>query len=54
MGKIKVDDIRKAAIDQGWELISTEYKNLVPELQEYFTKLANGQYKMTEDAITFY
>ena len=32
MSKIKVEDIRKAAIDNGWELISTEYKNLSTEL----------------------
>ena len=28
MAKIKIEDIRKAAIDHGWELISTAYKNL--------------------------
>ena len=32
MAKIKIEDIRKAAIDNGWELISTEYKNLSKEL----------------------
>lgn len=32
MSKIKVEDIRKAAIENGWELISTEYKNLSTEL----------------------
>ncbi len=32
MSKIKVEDIRKAAIDNGWQLISTEYKNLSTEL----------------------
>ena len=32
MSKIKIEDIRKAAIDNGWELISTEYKNLSTEL----------------------
>ena len=32
MSKIKVEDIRKAAIDNGWKLISTEYKNLSTEL----------------------
>ena len=28
MSKIKIEDIRKAAIEQGWTLISEEYKNL--------------------------
>jgi len=28
MAKIKIEDIRKAAIEQNWELISKEYKNL--------------------------
>lgn len=28
MSKLKIDDIRKAAIEQGWTLISEEYKNL--------------------------
>ena len=28
MAKIKIEDIRKAAIEHDWELISTEYKNL--------------------------
>ena len=32
MSKIRIEDIRKAAIEQGWELISTEYKNLSTEL----------------------
>ena len=32
MSKIKVEDIRKAAIDNGWQLVSTEYKNLSTEL----------------------
>lgn len=32
MAKIKIEDIRKAAIEQDWELISTEYKNLDTEL----------------------
>ena len=32
MAKIKIDDIRKAAIEQGWELLSTEYKNLNTEM----------------------
>ena len=32
MSKIKIEDIRKAAIENGWELISTEYKNLDTEL----------------------
>lgn len=32
LAKIKVEDIRKAAIEHGWELISTEYKNLDTEL----------------------
>ncbi len=32
MSKIKIEDIRKAAIEHGWELISTEYKNLSTEL----------------------
>ena len=32
MSKIKVEDIRKAAIEHDWELISTEYKNLSTEL----------------------
>ena len=32
MSKIKVEDIRKAAIENGWKLISTEYKNLSTEL----------------------
>ena len=32
MSKIKIEDIRKAAIEHGWELYSTEYKNLDTEL----------------------
>ena len=32
MSKIKVEDIRKAAINNGWQLVSTEYKNLSTEL----------------------
>ncbi len=32
MSKIKIEDIRKAAIEHGWELVSTEYKNLSTEL----------------------
>jgi len=32
VSKIKIEDIRKAAIEHGWELISTEYKNLSTEL----------------------
>ena len=32
MARIKIDDIRKAAIEQGWKLISDEYKNLDTEL----------------------
>ena len=32
MSKIKVEDIRKAAIDNGWQLVSTEYKHLSTEL----------------------
>ena len=27
MAKLKIEDIRKAAIEKGWTLISTEYKN---------------------------
>ena len=33
MAKIKIDDIRKAAIDHNWELVSDEYKNLDVELE---------------------
>ena len=33
MSKIKIDDIRKAAIEHNWELISDAYKNLDSELQ---------------------
>jgi Holliday junction resolvasome RuvABC endonuclease subunit len=32
VSKIKVEDIRKAAIENGWQLVSTEYKNLSTEL----------------------
>ena len=32
LAKIKIDEIRKAAIEHGWELLSTEYKNLDTEL----------------------
>ena len=32
MAKIKIDEIRKAAIDHNWTLISTEYINLDSEL----------------------
>ena len=32
MSKIKIEDIRKAAIDHNWTLISEEYKNLDTEL----------------------
>lgn len=32
LAKIKIEDIRKAAIEHGWELLSTEYKNLDTEL----------------------
>ena len=33
MAKIKIDDIRKAAIEHNWELISEEYKNLDTEMK---------------------
>ena len=33
MAKIKIDDIRKAAIEHNWELISEEYKNLDSTLE---------------------
>ena len=33
MAKIKIDDIRKAAIEHNWILLSDEYKNLDTELQ---------------------
>ena len=32
LAKLKIDDIRKVAIEHGWTLISTEYKNLDTEL----------------------
>ena len=32
MSKIKIDDIRKAAIEHNWKLISEEYKNLDTDL----------------------
>lgn len=32
LAKIKISEIRKAAIEHGWELLSTEYKNLDTEL----------------------
>lgn len=32
MAKLKIDDIRKAAESYGWQLVSTEYKNLDGEL----------------------
>ena len=32
MSKIKIEDIRKAAIEHDWKLISTEYKNLNTEM----------------------
>lgn len=32
MAKIKIEDIRKAAIEHDWELISDEYKNLDTEM----------------------
>ena len=32
LAKIKIDEIRKAAIERGWKLLSTEYKNLDAEL----------------------
>lgn len=32
MSKIKIEDIRKAAIEQGWTLLSEEYKNLNTDL----------------------
>lgn len=33
LAKIKIDDIRKAAIEHNWTLLSEEYKNLDTELQ---------------------
>ena len=33
MAKIRVEDIRKAAIEHNWELISNEYKNLDTTLE---------------------
>ena len=33
MAKIYIDDIRKAAIEHNWELVSTEYKNLDTTLE---------------------
>lgn len=32
MSKIKIDDIRKAAIEHNWEVLSEEYKNLDTEM----------------------
>lgn len=32
LAKLKIDDIRKAAIEHGWTLLSEEYKNLDTEL----------------------
>ena len=32
LAKTKIEEIRKAAIEHGWELLSTEYKNLDTEL----------------------
>ena len=32
MSKIKIDDIRKAAIEHNWEVLSEEYKNLGTEM----------------------
>lgn len=32
LAKIKIEEIRKAAIEHGWKLLSTEYKNLDTEL----------------------
>ena len=32
MAKIRIDDIRKAAIEHNWKLISEEYKNLDTDL----------------------
>ena len=33
LAKIRVEDIRKAAIEHNWELVSTEYKNLDTTLE---------------------
>ena len=33
LAKIKLEDIRKAAIEHDWELVSTEYKNLKTPLE---------------------
>ena len=32
MAKLKIEDIRKAAIEHDWKLISEEYKNLDTEM----------------------
>ena len=32
MSKIKLEDIREAAIEQGWTVLSEEYKNLDTEM----------------------
>ena len=32
MAKLKIEDIRKAAIEQNWKVISYEYKNLNTEM----------------------
>ena len=32
MAKIKIEDIRKAAIEHNWEVLSEEYKNLDTEM----------------------
>lgn len=42
VAKIKIDDIRRAASEHGWELISTEYRNLDTEI----TFLCNEGHKV--------
>jgi len=41
-------------IKSGKNLSKKEFGELIPELQEYFTQLANGTYKLTGDAQEFY
>lgn len=44
----QISDSKKQTINK------KEYENLAPEVQNFFTMMANGQYKMTGDAKEFY
>ncbi len=66
-GQINLENLKQSAADQynkyqsvedqvkdGKTVSKTQYKDLEPEIQQFFSMMANGSYKMTGDAKDFY